>query len=564
MKILIVGGVAGGASAAARLRRLGEQDQIIVFEKGPHVSFSNCSLPYHLSGIVPEAEDLVLMDPDIFYKQYRLDMRTRQEVIAILPAEKKVQIKKLDTGEVYFEAYDKLILSPGASPVVPPIPGLVDMPHFTLRNVVDVDGIHRFIQAEGHKKVAVIGGGFIGVEVAENLVEGGYPVSLIEGTDQILRPFDEDMVQIFHKELWDRGVDLHLGDMVHHFAPGKVVLASEKEIEADCVILAIGVRPETGLAKEAGLQIGKTGAIAVNGQFQTSDPSIYAIGDAIEIDQRLLHQPGRLTLAGPALKQARAVADHIHGIPSSSTGYIGSSAIKVFSYNGAATGLNEGQLKGMNQVPSYEVVRLILSDRVGLMPEASPLHLKLIFEVPTGKILGAQAIGHGDVTKRIDVLASVLQFGGTVYDLKDLELAYAPPFATAKDVVNYAGYIGANLLQGTFRQVQVSQMRSLVDAGAYIVDVREPYEYEKGHIKGAVNIPLSQLRDRMQEIPKDCPVYVHCRTGQRSYNAVMALQNSGFNNVFNVTGSFLALSFYEYFKDLQEKREPIVTAYNFN
>ena len=562
-KIVIIGGVAGGASAAARLRRNSEEDQIIMFEKGPHVSFSNCSLPYHLSGIVPEADDLVLMNPELFLKQYNIDARVNSEVVAIDREKKCVTVKNALDGTEYAEQYDKLILSPGAAPIVPRIPGIEEVNIFTVRNVVDIDKLNQSVKKLEEKEIAVIGGGFIGVEVAENLREAGYQVALIEAMDQILRPFDYDMVQIFHKELYDHQVNLIVGDKVEHFEKDMVVLASGKKISAKVVVMAIGVMPEVKLAKEAGLTLGETGAIQVDKNYLTNDPDIYAVGDAVEVYHALTHSATKVSLAGPALKQARTVADHINHRSTVNKGYIGSSAIKVFDYNGASTGLNEGMIKAFGLKLRYDIVRIILSDKVGLMPGAAPMHVKLLYEVPSGKILGAQAIGKGDVTKRIDIIATVIKFGGTLEDLKDLELSYAPPFSTAKDLVNYAGYVGSNLLNGDYKQVNVDQVRELVEQGKMIVDVREVYEYERGHIKGSINIPLSELRERTAEIPKDQPVYLHCRTGQRSYNAVLALQNLGFRNVYNITGSFLGLSFYEYFNDMTQNRESIVTKYNF-
>ncbi|WP_460293698.1 FAD-dependent oxidoreductase [Clostridium tertium] len=562
-KILIVGGVAGGASAAARLRRLSEEDEIIMFEKGPHVSFSNCALPYHLSGIIDEADKLVLMSPEKFKAQYNIEARVNSEVISIDRKNKELEIKNTQTGEIYRENYDKLILSPGAKPIVPNIPGIEKVNMFTIRNVVDIDKLNKFVKELNIKEVAVIGGGYIGVEAAENLKEAGYEVSLIEAMDQILKPFDYDMVQILHKEIYDNGVNLVVGDKVSSFEKDKVVLSSGKKVNAKAVVMAIGVSPEVSLAKEAGIKLGETGAIKVDKNYKTNDDDIYAVGDAIEVYNSLTHSMTKLSLAGPALKEARSVADHINGKRGINNGYIGSSAIKVFDYNAAATGLNESLIKVLNMNIKYDIVRLITNDKVGIMPDASPVHFKLIYEVPTGKVLGAQAIGKGDVAKRVDIVATIIKLGGTIEDLKDLELCYAPPYSTAKDVVNYAGYIASNLLNGDFRQVNVDKVRKLVESGAYIIDVREIREYENGHIKGAKNIPLSQLRERINEIPKDIPVYLHCRTGQRSYNAALALQNLGYRNVYNVTGSFLGLSFYEYFNDKTTERESIVTQYNF-
>lgn len=562
-KILIIGGVAGGASAAARLRRNSEEDQIIMFERGPHVSFSNCSLPYHLSGVIKDADDLVLMNPELFLKQYNIDARVNSEVIAIDRKNKTVIVKRVDSEEEYTEVYDKLILSPGASPIVPKLAGIEKVNIFTVRNVVDIDELNQFVKQMNTKDITVIGGGYVGVEVAENLSEAGYNVSLIEATNQILRPFDYDMVQIFHKVLIEHKVNLIVGDKVERFEEDEVVLASGKIVNTSAVVMAIGVSPETYLAREAGLEIGETGAIKVDKNYQTNDIDIYAVGDAIEVYHALTHSLTKLSLAGPALKQARSVADHINHKSTLNKGYIGSSAIKVFEYNGASTGLNESLIKVLNMKINYDIVRIILSDKVGLMPDAAPMHFKLLFEVPTGKILGAQAIGKGDVTKRIDIIATAIKFGGTVEDLKDLELCYAPPFTTAKDVVNYAGYVGSNLLNGDFKQVNVDKVRELVENNNFIIDVREVGEYERGHIKGAINIPLSELRERINEIPKDKPVYLHCRTGQRSYNATLALQNMGFHNIINITGSFLGVSFYEYYNDILNGRDSIVTEYNF-
>lgn len=564
MKILIVGGVAGGASAAAKLRRFSEEDQIIMFERGPHVSFSNCALPYHLSGMIEPAERLVLMNPQKFMKQYGIEARVNEEVIAIDRMNKKIKIRKCLTEEVYEETYDKLILSPGAKPNRPDIPGSRTVPIFTVRNVVDINQIKTDIVENKLTHLTVVGGGYIGIEVAENLREAGYEVTLIESAPQILRTFDEEMVQIFHKELDDKGINLLLGSQIASFEKNQVNLTNGETVYTEMVIMATGVRPESELAAKGGLLLTANGSIEVNDSFQTSDPDIYAVGDAIEVNHLLTEGKMRLTLAGPAQKAARAVACHINGEAVKRQAYMGSSAIKVFDYNGAATGLTESFIKSYKLDIQYDKVHFIMGDKVGLMPESRPMHFKLIYEVPTGKVLGAQAIGKGAVDKRIDVIATAIKFGATVYDLTELEFCYAPPFGTAKDIVNYAGYIACNVLEGRFKQITIEQVRELVEKGAYILDVREKAEYERAHIKGAHLIPLSELRERIDEIPKNEPVYIHCRSGQRSYNAALALQNLGYNNVVNITGSFLALSFYEYFKDKKEDRESILTNYNFN
>ncbi|RKY09936.1 MAG: pyridine nucleotide-disulfide oxidoreductase [Planctomycetota bacterium] len=560
-KYLIIGGVAGGASTAARLRRLSEDDQIIMFEKGPHVSFSNCCLPYHLSGMIANAETLVLMSPEKFMSQYNIEARVNNEVTSINRANKEVEVKNSITGENYKESYDKLILSPGAKAIVPPIPGINKNNIFTIRNVTDIDKLNQFIKKNNPSRITVIGGGFIGIEVMENLVEAGHAVSLVEAMPQVLLQFDEEMVQVLHKEIYDHGVDLIVGDKVTAFDTNKVILESGKEIESEVVVMAIGVTPETTLAKQAGLDIGKTGAMKVDANFLTNDPDIYAVGDVIEVYNPLMQDCFKLALAGPAQKQARSVADHIHGRIVNNTGYIGSSVVQVFNYTAASTGLNERALANLNI--EWDYVEIIPKDKVGLMPDSEEVGFKLIFERPTGKILGAQAVGRGSVEKRIDVIATTIKFGGTIEDLRDLELCYAPPFGTAKDVVNFAGYVASNILHGAFKQISMKKVRELLEQNAYILDVREVPEYEAGHIIGAINIPLSQLRDRMKEIPKDQPIYVHCRSGQRSYNAVLALQSNGYDKVFNLSGGFLGVCVNEYFNNKMTGRKAIVTDYSF-
>ncbi len=561
-RILIVGGVAGGASVAARVRRIDESAEIIMFERGPHVSFSNCSLPYHLSGMVENHEDLVLMYPDKFKKRYNIEARVNSEVIKINREDKKIVVKNLETGEVYEEAYDKLVLSPGANPILPKsIEGIEGSHVFTVRNVVDIHKLNSYIVENNIEDIAVVGGGFIGVEVAENLGLAGKNVSLIEAQNQIMGPFDYDMVQILHKEMLDKGINLILSDAVQKINEDSVELQSGKKIPAKAVVMAIGVTPETTLAKDAGLEIGKTGGIKVDHNYVTSDKDIYAVGDAIEVYHRLTKKPTRLPLAGPAQRQARAAADHMYNMAHRNNGVIGSSVVQIFDLSAASTGLNEKAAKAAGI--SYDFVYIIPGDKVGLMPSANPMHFKLIFEYPTGRILGAQAIGKGNVDKRIDVIATLILMGGTLEDLKELELCYAPLFSTAKDVVNHAALVALNILDGKFRQVPVTKVRELVEKNEFIIDVREKNEYEQGHLVNAINIPLSEFRNRLDEIPKDRPVYLHCRSSQRSYNAVMALQHMGYENVYNISGSFLGICYYEYFQDQVTGREKIVTEYNF-
>lgn len=561
-KIVIIGGVAGGASVAARVRRLDERAEIIMFEKGPHVSFSNCSLPYHLSGIVEDSEQLVLMNPNIFKQRYNIEARVNQEVIKINRDRKTITVKDLMTDKTYEAAYDKLVLSPGAKPIKPNLEGIHNDNVFTIRNVVDIENVRNFIKQKDLKDIAVIGGGFIGVEVAENLKLAGHNVSLVEFANQVMAPYDYDMAQILHKEMVDNGIELILDDGLTKIGDGYVETSSEKRIKADAVILAIGVRPETTLAEESNLEIGNTGAIKVDHNYLTNDKNIYAVGDAIEVHHRLLHKPTRLALAGPAQKQARAAADHMYGIPNRNQGVIGSSSIKLFDLNAASTGLNA---KTAEQAGiTHDTVYVMPGDKVGLMPDSNPMHFKLVYEYPTGRILGAQAIGKGNVDKRIDVIATMITMNGTLEDLKDLELTYSPMLGTAKDVVNHAALVALNQLEGRYQEVKVSEVRGLVENNAFIIDAREKGEFESGHLKNAVNIPLSEFRERLTEIPTDKPVYIHCRSGQRSYNMVIALNNLGYTNIHNISGSYLGINLYEYFNDLVTGREKIVTAYNFN
>ncbi len=566
MKLVVVGGVAGGASAAARVRRLDEKAQIVVFERGADVSYSNCSLPYYLGGLVESSDKLVLMTPQQFKNEHNIDVRTESEVLSIHRDRKTVSVKNLRTGETYEESYDKLVLSPGASPIMPKsIKGIDRSNVFSVRNVEDIVKISRFLSGEAVRSVVVVGGGFIGVEVAENLKKDGKTVTIVEGLGQILAPFDTDMVQILQKELYDKGVSLRLGSTLTAIEDGCAVCSKDGEtfeVPADAVIMSIGVSPETKLATEAGLSTGVTRGIRVNAHMQTDDPDIYAVGDAVETVNALTGQPGRLALAGPAQWQARAAANHICGMDGSYKGFIGSSCIRVFGLNAASTGLNEKTAAAAGF--SFDYVNVYPYDRVKIMPEASPLAFKLLYSVPDGKILGAQAIGKGDATKRVDVIAALISQGCTIYDLIEVEHCYAPLFSTAKDVVHMAALTAENLLAGRFRQVHVRDVRALAESGACIIDVRESWEYELSHIKGAKNIPLSELREHLDEIPRDVPVYVHCRSSQRSYYACCCLQGQGFDNVVNLSGSFLGLCLHEYFEDKTTGREPIVTGYNFN
>lgn len=563
-KIVVVGGVAGGASAAARIRRLDEQAEIIMFERGEHVSFSNCSLPYYLSGTVATSDALVMMNPESFKKRHNIEVRTNSEVTAILREEKCVIVRD-KSGNEYRETYDKLVLAPGANAVVPKsIQGVHNKNVFAVRNVTDVCRLKDYVDQVGAKNIVVAGGGFVGIEVAENFLKAGLNVSVIEGADQIMAPFDYDMAQILHKEMMDKGINLYLSSMVTAITDTSVTAVKNGvsfEVPAEAVVLSIGVAQETTLAAQAGLEIGESRGIKVNHNYQTNDPDIYAVGDAVETFDRLGRRYGSFAQAGPAQRQARAAADHICGQYHKNNGYIATSCLRVFDQNAACTGMNEKAAKRAG-VP-YDVAYVLPTDKVGIMPDSHYMAFKLLFEVPTGRILGAQAIGQGNVTRRIDVIAAMITMGGTLEDLKELELCYSPVYGTAKDVVNMAALVGLNLLNNRIKQVRVDQVRALVESGAYIIDVREKNEYEQGHLKNAVNIPLSEFRQRINEVPKDIPVYLHCRTSQRSYYALCELLGNGYSNAKNISGSFLGICLYEYFNDQAEKREPIVTAYNF-
>ncbi|MCR4725540.1 MAG: FAD-dependent oxidoreductase [Clostridia bacterium] len=566
MKLVVVGGVAGGASAAARVRRLDENAEIVMFERGEDVSYSNCALPYYLGGLIGESQSLILMTPQKFKGEHNIDVRVNSEVTAIDRGAKTVTVKNVKTGEEYKESYDKLVLSPGASPIMPrSIRGIDRENVFSVRNVTDIVGIKTYLDEKQVKDVVVVGGGFIGVEVAENLKNDGKNVTIVEGLGQILAPFDPDLVQILQKELYDSGVQLCLNSTLTAVEDGHIVAKKGEEeftVPADAVIMSIGVAPETKLAVEAGLETGVTRGIKVNGHMQTADPDIYAVGDAVETVNALTGQPGRLALAGPAQRQARVAADHICGRDSVYKGFIGSSCIRVFGLNAASTGLNEKTASAAGI--AFDYVNVYPYDKVKIMPDAGPMAFKLVYTVPEGRLIGAQAIGKGDATKRVDIIAAMISQGGTIYDLIDVEHCYAPLFSTAKDVVHMAALTAANLLEGRFRQVHVKDVRSVVESGAYIVDVREEWEYELSHIKGAHNVPLTQLRDRLAEIPKDVPVYVHCRSSQRSYYACCCLQGHGYTNIVNLSGSFLGICLHEYFNDKTTGREPIVTGYNFD
>lgn len=561
-KIVVVGGVGGGASAAARARRLDEFAEITMFEKGPDVSFSNCSLPYHLSGLIPDANSIVLKTPQQFKKQYNINAEVNSEVVDVFADKKAVTVKNTQTGALKTVNYDELILSPGAKPIMPRIIKGIDQENvFSIRNVVDIKNLQSYLNVNKVKDVAIIGGGFIGLEVCENLVQAGKKVSLIEAADHVLKTIDDDFAELVHKDLYDHGVNLILNDGLSEIDADHIELQSGREVEAQAVVMAIGVQPDTALASKIGCKLTDTGSIAVDQHYQTSLPNIYAVGDAIEVTNMLTRKKTRLALAFPAQIEARDAIDHIYGRNVQNKGVIGSQVIHLLDLNVASTGLTEEQC--LAQGIDHRAVTVIPKNKVGIMPNATPLYLKLIFAYPSGEVLGGQALGQSDVDKQIDVIATMITMHGNISDLTHLELCYSPWFSTAKNAVNMAALVAENILNGEYRQVQITDVRQLVERGAFIIDAREPSEYAQGHITTAKNIPLSEFRDRLGEIPTDKPVYVHCLTGQRSYNMVRALNNRGFKNVINISGSFMELQQFEYFKDRTTSRQSILTTGTF-
>lgn len=527
-KIVIVGGVAGGATAAARLRRLSEKYDIVMFERGEYISFANCGLPYYIGEVITDRKKLLVQTVEGMSKRFKLDIRNFSEVTAIHRDRKTVSVKRVLTGEEYEETYDVLILSPGAKPIVPPIPGIETAETlFTLRNVPDTDKIKAYVDEQQPKHAVVIGGGFIGVEMAENLAERGVNVTLIERANQVMPPIDYEMAAIVHTHMKEHGIQLMLEDGVQSFENNgrRIVLTSGQVIDTDMIILAIGVQPESQLAKDSGLELGIRGTIKVNEHLQTSDPNIYAIGDAIEVKNYIHGFETFVPLAWPANRQGRLVADHIHGIDVKYNGTLGTAIAKVFDLTVAVTGNNEKTLKQLG-VP-YEVVHIHPMSHASYYPNAQQMTLKLIFDKQTGKIYGAQAVGKDGVDKRIDVIVTAIKGGLTVRELPDLELAYAPPFSSAKDPVNMAGYVASNIMDG-IETVQWHEIDDIVANGGFLVDVRTPLEVARGAIDGSVNIPLDELRERLHELPSDQPIYVTCQVGLRGYLATRILQENGF------------------------------------
>ena len=546
-RILIVGGVAGGAACAARLRRLSEETEIVVFERGPYVSFANCGLPYYLGGVIRNRADLLVADPIRFRRFFRIEVRTRTEVLSVDRRNRQLTIRDHETGAESTEGYDALVLSPGARPVRPPLPG-IDLPGiFTLRNIPDADRVMEWIESRNAKQAVVVGGGFIGLEMAENLVRRGLGVTVIEKMAQVMPPLDPEMAAQVHIEVRNEGVDLRLGTGVSGFKPKEggglcVGTASGEVCGADVVVLAIGVRPETDLAAAAGLEIGERGGIRVDDQMRTSDPAIWAVGDAVEVRNVVTGQWTLLPLAGPAARQGRVAADAIMGRASRFRGVQGTAVVGVFGRTVACTGANEQALDAAGI--AYEKVYLHPAQHVGYYPGAQPIEMKLLFAPDDGRILGAQCVGLEGVEKRIDVLSTAIQHSATVYDLEEAELCYAPQYGAAKDAVNMAGFVAANLLNGDSPVAHWTDLERLGRAGPaggkpmpLILDVRFPDEYEAGHVAGSLLIPLPELRDRLGDLPRDREIWVNCNVGQRAYYAVRILRQHGFE-AKNLSGGY--------------------------
>jgi NADPH-dependent 2,4-dienoyl-CoA reductase/sulfur reductase-like enzyme/rhodanese-related sulfurtransferase len=544
MKVVIVGGVAGGASVATRLRRMDEHAEIVLLERGSYISFANCGLPYYIGGVIPNRGSLLVQTPQALRAAFNVDARIDSEVTQIDRQAKTVTVRNLKTGRQYQEPYDKLVLSPGASPVIPPVPGS-DLPGvFALRSIPDMDRIVSFIREREPSRAVVVGGGFIGIELAENLHRRGMQVTLVEMMNQVLAPLDYEMAAMVHQHLRFKQVRLALGDGLKAIAclgdEGElgVVLQSDRRVDADMVILAIGVRPEYQLAKDAGLELGVRGTIATNEHLQTTDPDIYAIGDAAQVQHLVTRQPTSVPLAGPASKQGRLVADHIAGRPVRYHGAQGTAIVKVFDLTVATTGMNQRDLDRAGK--PYQSAIIHVANHAGYYPGASPMTLKLLFS-PESEILGAQIVGIDGVDKRIDVLATALRAGLTVFDLEELELGYAPPYGSTRDPVNVIGFVAANILRGDVETVTWEQIAGLDPAADYLLDVRNPPELAGGYIEGAANIPWPQLRERMGEIPRDRRLVVYCQAGQRAYFACRVLSQYGFDTV-NLSGGFKTYS----------------------
>ena len=540
MKVLIVGGVAGGATAAARIRRLDETAEITVFERSGYISYANCGLPYYIGGVITDPEELTLQTPESFFSRFRINMKVHHEVTAIHPDQKTISVRNSKTGEEFEESYDKLILSPGAKPTQPRLPGVGIEKVFTLRTVEDTFHIKEYINKNQPKSAVLAGGGFIGLELAENLKELGMDVTIVQRPKQLMNPFDADMASFIHSEMRKHGVKLALGHTVEGFEEKDggidILLKDEMPLHADMVVLAIGVTPDTHLAKDAGLELGIKGSIVVNDRMETSAPDIFAAGDAVQVKHYVTGQNALISLAGPANKQGRIIADNICGGDSRYSGSQGSSVIKVFDMTAATTGINETNARKAG----LDVDTVILSpmSHAGYYPGGKVMTMKVVFEKETYRLLGAQIVGYEGVDKRIDVLAVAIHAGMKATELKDLDLAYAPPYSSAKDPVNMAGFMIDNISKGTLKQWHLRDIDFLPrDGSVILLDVRTTSEYGNGHIEGFKNIPVDELRERLDEIEKDKPVYVICQSGLRSYIGTRILEGNGYK-AYNFSGGF--------------------------
>ena len=539
MKVVIVGGVAGGATAAARIRRLDEQAEIVVFERSGYISYANCGLPYYIGGVIEDPEELTLQTPESFFSRFRVHMKVHHEVTAIHPDQKSLTVKDLETGATFEESYDKLLLSPGAKPVIPDLPGIDSSKLFTLRTVEDTFRIKEFVNRNKPKSAVIVGGGFIGLEMAENLRHLGMEVTIVQRPKQLMNPFDSDMASFIHSEVRKHGVKLALGYTVEGFQETvsgvKVLLKDCDPITADMVVLAIGVTPESTLAKEAGLALGIKGSILVNDRMETSKPDIYAVGDAVQVKHFVSGQDTLIALAGPANKQGRIAADNICGGDSHYLGSQGSSVIKVFDMTAASTGINETNAKKAGI--SVDTVILSPMSHAGYYPGGKVMTMKVVFEKETYRLLGAQIVGYDGVDKRIDVLATAIHAGMNATELKNLDLAYAPPYSSAKDPVNMAGFMIDNISKGLKQWHWEEALALPRDGSVTLLDTRTVGEFRRGHIEGFQNIPVDELRERISEIPPGKPVYVICQSGLRSYIATRILEGYGFE-AYNFAGGF--------------------------
>ena len=540
MKVVIVGGGAGGATAAARIRRLDEQAEIVVFERSGYVSYANCGLPYYIGGVIEDPEELTLQTPESFFARFRITMKVRHEVTAIHPDRRTVTVRDLEAGTEFEEAYDKLLLSPGAKPTQPRLPGAGLENLFTLRTVEDTLRIREYIDQKQPRSAVLAGGGFISLELAENLRELGMEVTIVQRPRQLMHPFDPDMAALIHSEARRHGVRLALGHTVEGFEAKDggvdVLLQDGPPLHADLVVMAIGVTPDTALARAAGLELGLKGSIVVNDRMETSVPDIYAVGDAVQVKHFVTGRDTLIALAGPANKQGRIAADNICGGDSRYTGSQGSSVLKVFDMTAAVTGLNETNARAAGL--AADAVVLSPMSHAGYYPGGRVMTMKVVFERETGRLLGGQIVGYEGVDKRIDVLATAIRAGMTAVELKDLDLAYAPPYSSAKDPVNMAGFMVENLLRGVVKQWRLEDLDALPrDGSAVLLDVRTGEEYRMGHIPGFVNIPVDELRERLGELDRSKPVYAICQSGLRSYIACRILEGRGFT-CCNFSGGF--------------------------